>query len=73
MQWVQDPKQSSVDNLNNVRREANRHFRTKKKAYLKAKIAELETKSKVKNIRDMHSGINEFNKGYHPGTNIVKN
>jgi len=29
MQWVQDPSQSSVDNLNNVRRDASRHFRKK--------------------------------------------
>jgi len=27
MQWVQDPSQSNVDNPNNVRREASRHFR----------------------------------------------
>jgi hypothetical protein len=27
MQWVQDTNQSSVDNLNNVRREASRYFR----------------------------------------------
>ena len=40
MQWVQDPSQSNVDNLNNVRREASRHFRNKKKAYLKAKFEE---------------------------------
>jgi predicted RNA-binding protein with PUA-like domain len=26
MQWVQDPSQSNVDNLNNVRREASRHL-----------------------------------------------
>jgi len=42
MQWVQDPRQSNVDNLNNVRREACRHFRKKKEAYLKAEIEELE-------------------------------
>ena len=30
-QCVQDTKQSSVDNLNNVRCEASRHFRNKKK------------------------------------------
>ena len=29
MQWVQDPSQSNVDNLKNVRREATRHFRKK--------------------------------------------
>ena len=27
MQWVQNSSQSNVDNLNNVRREASRHFR----------------------------------------------
>jgi hypothetical protein len=35
-QWVQDPSQSNLHNLNNVRREASRHFRNKKKEYLKA-------------------------------------
>jgi len=30
MQWVQDPNQSNVDNLNNVRCEASRNFRSKK-------------------------------------------
>ena len=29
LHWVQDPNQSNVDNLNNVRREASRHFRKK--------------------------------------------
>jgi len=38
MQWLQDPNQSNVDNPNNVRRDANSHFRNKKKEYLKAKI-----------------------------------
>jgi len=36
MQWVRDPRQSNVDNLNNVRLEASGHFRNKKKEYLKA-------------------------------------
>jgi hypothetical protein len=30
MQWLQDPSQSNVDNLNNVRREASRHLKKKK-------------------------------------------
>jgi hypothetical protein len=54
--WVQDPIQSSVDNLNDVRREASRRFRNKKKVYLKAKIDELETNRKIKNIRDLYRG-----------------
>ena len=57
MQWIQDPSQSNVDNLNNVRRDASRHFRHKKKAYLRAKIEELETNSKINNIRDSYRGI----------------
>jgi len=52
MQLIQDRSQSSVDNLNNVRRDASRHFRNKKKAYLKAKIEELEINTKINNIRD---------------------
>jgi hypothetical protein len=44
----------------------------KKKAYLKAKIEELETNSKIKNIRDLYRGINEFKRGYQNRTNIVK-
>jgi len=72
MQWIHDPSQSNVDNLNNVRHDASRHFRNKKKSYLKAKIEELETNSKIKNIRDLYRGINDFKKGYHPRTNIVK-
>jgi len=38
MQWLQDPNDSVVVNLNSVRREASRHFRKKEKEYLKAKI-----------------------------------
>ena len=60
MRWIQDPSQSNVDNLNNVRREVSRHFRNKKKTYLRAKIEELEIKSKIKNIRDFYRGINDF-------------
>jgi hypothetical protein len=72
MQWLQNPNQSNVHNLSNVRREASRHFRNKKNEYLKAKINELETNSKIKNIRDLYRGINDFKKGYHPTYNAVK-
>ena len=72
MQWIQDPSQSIVDILNNVRREVSRHFRNKKKAYLRAKIEELETNSKIQNIRDLYGGINDFKKGYQLRCNIVK-
>jgi len=72
LQWIQDPSQSNVDILNNVRREVSRHFRDKMKAYLRAKIEELETNSKIQNIRDLYRGINDFKKGYQPRCNIVK-
>jgi hypothetical protein len=39
---------------------------------LRAKIEELETNSKIKNIRDLYRGISDFNKGYQPRFNIVK-
>ena len=63
MQWIQDPNQSNVDNLNNVRRDASRHFRNKMKAYLKAKIEELETNSKIKNIRHLYKDFSDFKSG----------
>jgi len=53
MQWIHDVSQSNVGNLNNIRRDASRHFRNKKKGYLKAKIEKLETNGKIKNIRDL--------------------
>jgi hypothetical protein len=58
--------------LSNVRREASRHFRNKKREYLKDKINEHESNSKNKNIRDLYRGINEFKKGYQCRTNLVK-
>jgi hypothetical protein len=48
MQWIRDLSQSNVDNLNNVRRDASRHFRNKKKEHLNVKIEELETNTKIK-------------------------
>jgi hypothetical protein len=60
------------DKLSDVRREASGHFRKKKREYQKDKINELESNSKNKNIRELYRGINEFNKGYQPRTNLVK-
>ena len=72
LQWIQDPSQSNVHILNNVKCEVRRHFRNKRKAYLRAKIEELETSSRIQNIRDLYRGINDFKKGYQPRCNIVK-
>jgi hypothetical protein len=42
LQWFQDPSEINGDNLNNVRCETSRHFRNKKRGYLKDKINELQ-------------------------------
>jgi hypothetical protein len=36
-QWLQDPSEINGDNLNNVRHETSRHFKNKKREYLKGK------------------------------------
>jgi hypothetical protein len=58
LQWLQDLSEIKGHNLNNIRREANRHFRNKKRKYLKDKFDGLATNSKNKNIRDLYRGIN---------------
>jgi hypothetical protein len=63
------PSVVNEDNLSYVRQEGSRHFRNKKREYLKDKINEIESDSKNKNIRDLYRGINEFKKGYQPRTN----
>jgi hypothetical protein len=72
LQWLQDPSEVNEDNLSNVRREASRRFRNKKREYLKGKINELESNSKNKGIRDLYRGITEFKKGYQPKTKLAE-
>jgi hypothetical protein len=72
LQWLQDPSEINGDNLNNVRREASRHFKIKKREYLKDKINELATNSKNKDIRDLYREINGFKRGYQQRNNLVK-
>jgi methionine salvage enolase-phosphatase E1 len=72
LQWLQDPSELNWGNLNNVRCKASKHFRNKKKEYLKNKINELATNSKNKNIRDLYRGINQFKRGYQLRNNLVK-
>jgi hypothetical protein len=72
LQWLHDPSEANEDNLSDVKQEASRHFRNKKREYLKDKINALESNSKNKNITDLYRGINEFKKGYQPRTNLVK-
>jgi hypothetical protein len=52
LEWLQDQSEINGDNLNSVRREVSRYFRSKKREYLKDKLA---TNSKSRNIRDMYN------------------
>jgi len=42
IQWLRDPNQSNVDNLNNVSRDASRHFSKEKKENLRAKMMNMK-------------------------------
>jgi hypothetical protein len=72
VQWLQDPSEANEGNLSNVRCDANRHFRNKRRECLNDKINDPESNSKNKNITDLYRGVNEFKKGYQPRTNLVK-
>jgi hypothetical protein len=56
LQWLQDPSQIKGTNLNNIRHEARRLFRNKKKKYLKDKTNGLTAHSKT---RATHTCIKE--------------
>jgi hypothetical protein len=64
LQWLLYPIKINGGNLNSIRHEANRHFRKKKKEYVKGKINDLTTNSKNKNIRDLYGEIIGFKRGY---------
>jgi hypothetical protein len=55
LQWLKDPSEINGDNLNNVRCEACRHFRNKKREHMKDKINEPVTNSMNKNIIDLYT------------------
>jgi len=55
MQWLQDSNHSTVENLNHAWRGTSRHFRNKKKKYLKTKSDELKTNSKSKSVLDFNN------------------
>jgi hypothetical protein len=72
-QWLQYQSKINGDNWNNVRREISRHFRNKKRKYMKDKVDELATNSKNKNIRDLCKGINTFKRDSLPRSYFLKN
>jgi hypothetical protein len=51
LQLLQDLKEINGDNLNNIRPEANRHFKNKNRDCLKDKINELATNGKNRNVK----------------------
>jgi hypothetical protein len=53
---VKDPSEINGDNLSNIRRETSRHYRNKKREYMKDKIEELATNIKNKNNIDLYIG-----------------
>jgi hypothetical protein len=59
LQWLQDPNEINGYNLNNVRREASRHFRNKKGEYLKDKIKEFKRSYQPRNnlVKDENGGL----------------
>jgi hypothetical protein len=59
------------DNPKNIRCEGSRHFRNKKREYLKDKINGLASNCKNKNTGDLYRGINTFMRAYHLRTNMV--
>jgi hypothetical protein len=72
LQWLHDSREINGDNLNNIRSEVSRHFRNKKREYLKDKIKEFAASSKNKYNRDLCRGITELKRGYQSRSNLLK-
>jgi hypothetical protein len=72
LQWLQDPSERKGDDLNNVRCEASRHCKKKKREYLKDEINKLAMNIKNKNTRDLYRGINEYKRGDQPRNDFLK-
>jgi hypothetical protein len=69
---VTNSSEINGDNLNNARLEASRHFRNKKREYLKDKINELATNSNNTIVGDIDRETNELRRGYQPRNNLMK-
>jgi hypothetical protein len=54
LQWLQDQSEINWVIVNNIKHEASRYFRNKKRVYLKDKINELATNSENKNSLDLY-------------------
>jgi hypothetical protein len=56
MQWLHDPNQGNVYNMNNVRREASRHFKNKRENIWKLKLIKLQQKAITRIISETFTG-----------------
>jgi hypothetical protein len=70
LQWLQDSSEINGDNLNNIRCETSRHFRNKKREYLKDKTDELATDIRTRTLRDLYKEIIEFKRDHQPRSNL---
>jgi hypothetical protein len=70
--WLQVPSEINADSVSNIQRETSRHFRNKKREYLRGEIYDLATNSKNTNIRDLYRRLTHFKWGYQPRSNSVK-
>jgi hypothetical protein len=72
LQYLQNPSQINVDNLNNIRDEVGIYFNGKdKKEYPKDKINDLATYNNNRNVKDLNGEINKSKKGYHSKINLT--
>ena len=70
MQWLLDPNQGNVDNLNNVRCAATRISGITRRNIFKLKLMNLKLTVRQK-ISDLFRGISDLKKVYWPSINIV--
>jgi hypothetical protein len=72
LQLLKDPSEVTGEKLINIRREASRYFRNKRREHVKEKINEFVMNNKNKNIGDLCRERNEFERVYQPRNDFVK-
>ena len=72
MQWIKDPSQSTVGNVNNIKREVSGHFRNKKNAYLSAKLRNSKLTIRSKILGTCVEASMTLRMGYKPRCNRVE-
>jgi hypothetical protein len=54
LQWLQDPSATNENNLSDVKWEDSRHFRNKKREYLKEKLTGLNKTVRIRHQRHVY-------------------